>query len=648
MDTSPLPTPAGADALRESFGDRKPPDITRKITACVACRKQKIKCDMRDSRPPCTRCKRRGLSCTVNRSLQMLLEDDATWKATLAKKVQSLEAAVAELRQNQQSSLLPGPARAEPSTRYRSDEQRSSEASSSAAPGDAPGHWDVVMDEGGPATIPAASVRQVGTSISPTGPVGQQGASDLIVRGIVTLEQAQELFDVYANRLDHFLYDILGEHKNFTKVRTDSPLLLAAACTVGALHSVRLGHVYDRCFQKFLSLCAAQTIAKDTSLADIKGLCIGAFWLSEVSWNLVGIAVRAATQLQLHRSIKLALRGNKRAYYETRLYYLVYTCDHHFSLAYGRPPMTREDESIQSAQRFLATENATEDDHRLVSQVLIWNISSAAFETFGVDVDAPVPLELLPKLRRFMIALDTWRADWNERFSHNRHVQNYPRKGVGLHFNFAKLYLCSHAFRGMTPHGNPHQPVVSGHELQPDMEEIANAAVLSAKSILRAIVNDPEMQLHLNGVPLYFDTMIAFAVVFLLKVATKFSSDIRTSGSEILTLVKDMSLVLRQITTQMHRQHLLRFISEGIEKLLGKVEEASHQHPARTQPYPAADPSVQRNGQPPAQPYYMDNMDFNWLENISNFDFLSTQNTFTALDSWPFGGITLDSTSHVT
>ena len=32
-----------ASALREHFGDR-PPEITRKITACVACRKQKASC----------------------------------------------------------------------------------------------------------------------------------------------------------------------------------------------------------------------------------------------------------------------------------------------------------------------------------------------------------------------------------------------------------------------------------------------------------------------------------------------------------------------------------------------------------------------------------------------------------------------------
>jgi hypothetical protein len=34
---------------------------------------------MKDSEPPCVRCKKRGLSCTVNKSLQMILEDDASY-----------------------------------------------------------------------------------------------------------------------------------------------------------------------------------------------------------------------------------------------------------------------------------------------------------------------------------------------------------------------------------------------------------------------------------------------------------------------------------------------------------------------------------------------------------------------------------------
>lgn len=42
MADGALPSTLEVNALRDSFGDRKPPDITRKITACVACRKQKV------------------------------------------------------------------------------------------------------------------------------------------------------------------------------------------------------------------------------------------------------------------------------------------------------------------------------------------------------------------------------------------------------------------------------------------------------------------------------------------------------------------------------------------------------------------------------------------------------------------------------
>ncbi len=38
-----MAVPSAAMALRESFGDRKLPDISRKITACGAWRKQKVK-----------------------------------------------------------------------------------------------------------------------------------------------------------------------------------------------------------------------------------------------------------------------------------------------------------------------------------------------------------------------------------------------------------------------------------------------------------------------------------------------------------------------------------------------------------------------------------------------------------------------------
>ncbi|KAF2816273.1 uncharacterized protein BDZ99DRAFT_484929 [Mytilinidion resinicola] len=560
--------PIDGNGLRDLFGDRKVPDISRKITACVACRKQKIKCNMRDGRAPCLRCKKRGLSCTVNRSLQMLLEEDADWKNSVTRKIQSLEASLAELREERRPSsvTMPPPVR---------------------APGDQ--SWEVVMDlESGPATIPAACVEEHTSYARPPGRT--RVGPDLIDQGVLTYDQAQNLLELYSNRLDHFLYQTLGEHKDLDAIRSSSSLLLAGICTVGALHSAELGHLYERCYKGFMDRCAAQMFLNENRLDDIRGLCIGAFWLNEVSWSLVA--------------------RRMRSYYETRLYYLVYVCDHHFSVAYGLPSMSRECDSIKSASRFLGTKHACEDDARLVSQINIWRISSSVFDAFGVDVEKPISVDQLPKIHRLMISLDTWRADWSESLKTHTLIGDYSQIGVGLHFHFAKVHLCSLAFRGVTS---------DSHDLHPGMEEIANAAVVSAKSILRTIIHHQSVQSHLHGLPLYFDTMIAFTVVFLLKVATKFSRS-------------DMASVLRRAAAKMHRQHLLRFIAEGVDKLLQRCEGGPSAIPQTA----ISDAYMLQDSQ--AHTGHMETPDggFNWIDNMQNFDLLSSHNDFSSIASWPY------------
>lgn len=328
--------------------------------------------------------------------------------------------------------------------------------------------------------------------------------------------------------------------------------------------------------------------------------------------------MRIATEIQLHRGIYQALQGDKEGYYQTRVYYLVYVCDHHFSVTYGRPPMTRECDSIAAAGRFLETENSTEDDARLVSQVLIWTVNTHVFDSLGVNVDAPLAVSKLSQLRRHSIALDTWYADWSERFLPNERIGNYPRKGVGLHFNLAKLYLCSHAFRGAPSNGSVQR------DIPQELEDIANSAVLSATSILRVIVSDGELQTHLNGLPLYFDTMIAFAVVFLLKVATKYSEIVRIDATKMLNLVEQTVTVLKRITAQMHKQHLLVYIADGTEKLLKKSQEAAQMNISS---------SLNHDYQQQADPLMND---FHWIDNMGDFDLLSSQNNMPGLGPWSF------------
>jgi hypothetical protein len=271
----------------------------------------------------------------------MLLEDDASWKYSVTRKVQVFESFMDTVREklNLPEPAFSGEQEVENFNDVPVTSRRASLLNNSPPthhPGSHPGSnlispqirtWEVRMDiDTGPAAIPASIVSEVRTDITPTIPPLNE---DFISQGLVTLEQAESLFTTYKDRLDHYLYRILGDSVSLKRVRGNSPLCMAAICTVGALHSRTLGHLFDKCYHKFQELCAAQVIAKDSNLNDIRGLCIGAFWLADLSWTLVGLAVRIATQMQLHRCLHKALRGDKTAYLQTRLYYLVYVCDHH-------------------------------------------------------------------------------------------------------------------------------------------------------------------------------------------------------------------------------------------------------------------------------------------------------------------------------
>lgn len=151
-----------------------------------------------------------------------------------------------------------------------------------------PPAWELIMDpRGGPASI-LASVVSRGMRSQSSNNLQYSRKSDLISNGLITLRQAHALFEAYHLRLDHFLYRILGDHISLDSVRVASPLLTTAVCTVGALHSPSMGHLFDMCYAEYKALVAAQTFSRSSNEDDVRGLCIGAFWLHEISWTLIG------------------------------------------------------------------------------------------------------------------------------------------------------------------------------------------------------------------------------------------------------------------------------------------------------------------------------------------------------------------------
>lgn len=227
---------------------------------------------------------------------------------------------------------------------------------------------------------------------------------DFISRGALSLNNAEMLFDLFYKTINQFLWGgIALVHGDLTSVRMSSSILSAAILCVAALHVPGNIDLFDTCYVEFITLVSSSMLNRYHTMDEIRGLIIGAFWLSDLSWKLSGHAVRIATEMNLHQSLQRMLRGQRDQFEGAQLWYLLYVCDHHFSIAYGRPPVIHDSPPITNYDAYLRSQSAGPGDTRLCIQVALFVILTRVYHAFGSDVQQPLAEEDFALLRAYSI-----------------------------------------------------------------------------------------------------------------------------------------------------------------------------------------------------------------------------------------------------
>jgi len=283
-------------------------------------------------------------------------------------------------------------------------------------------------------------------------------------------------------------------------------------------------------------------------------MCIASYWLSDISWVLSGYAIRRAGELNLDAAFKSVIaENNAEAVDCVRLWYSMFVCDEHLCILYSRPAMISCDNAaIRGWEDFLRSPATNESDRRLVSQVALLVIMSNVRDLFGLDYTQPIPRAFTSQITSFSRQLDSWINTWS--LGPNEFIGDFPAKGALLHYHFAKLQLYSHCFRGLTDN------VIPSH-----LRDGALAAVGAASTIVELLVSDVDLAAGLRGIPSYLHSMIAFACVFLLKIATKFGNEY-CHTSYVIDLTAKFIQQLNM--TPVGRWHLAKLMIPGLEKMV--------------------------------------------------------------------------------
>ncbi|KAF4968287.1 hypothetical protein FZEAL_10408 [Fusarium zealandicum] len=582
----PPPTPArtngnGARSAqgRQSVSTIAPndlpiPQISRKIKACAACRKHKIKCLMDESGPPCRRCSERNLGCVLSKSLQTIIDEKSQFSDAVVQDLEQMHAALKQVMAKLSLPELPAlqsansreaegtppkeenPANATRRLSASQDEHHgpSCDNSPKATP----------EDEGLP-YVPIHSLytlTKLSALRSPENPKSQKcrAIDDFIARGALPLSDAESLFALYRDRLDRYMYGIGCRYMTLDELRRKSPILSAATLTVAALHDPNADGFYGVCSGELRRLMEKSMFERRIDRDYLRAMCIASYWLSDLSWMLSGYAIRRAAECNLHNSYNQAIKEQSQEAADcARLWYILYICDQHLATLYGRPSIVQEDSSIQGWEKFLESPVSTEEDKRLTGQVALVSILRNIRELFGTDKGEPTPRVYLNHISQFRRQLDQWYDRWFKDLPEQwPQIGSFPRKGTILHYNFAQIHLYSHIFRGLSADDPiPHYFL-----------DCATKAVSAATAIIDLIITDPDVAVGIVGMPSYMLSMTAFACMFLIKVALKYGGDL-IERQKVHDLTTSLVSQFRSLPTG--KWHLANLMAGGLERMTGTL-----------------------------------------------------------------------------
>ncbi|KAK0214522.1 hypothetical protein IW262DRAFT_275863 [Armillaria fumosa] len=347
---------------------------------------------------------------------------------------------------------------------------------------------------------------------------------DILVLGLVTLEDAEQLFDIFYTYINPFI--TILDPALFTPKLTLAryPVLFTVICAIAsrhyppkssiypiamhfAKHSAAKALIHDR--MKSVELCQAYILMSSYAVPERS-------WEKDLSWLYTGLAISIATALRLDQTPKInsATENEEREFLNrVRVWQICFHIDRGAAIQSGRPWMMKEDVIIRhSAERYEQSYHALDYDvHTWGYSALLLIVTRFHNEEFSSQ-SGLINSErenLRDVTMRYDVEIEILEEQWKRKFKvggDHRHG-SMLRCGL-LHFlaAYSRLVMFSFGF---------HHVFHTGIEAWYDY--FFKKSLKYATSVIRYITEDLAPSGFMRGATDRHFMCVAFAAVFLFK-----------------------------------------------------------------------------------------------------------------------------------
>ncbi|KAH9048576.1 fungal-specific transcription factor domain-containing protein [Lactarius hengduanensis] len=294
----------------------------------------------------------------------------------------------------------------------------------------------------------------------------------------VSTEEVVALFDIYFEHLNIHCNLLDRDFHTPSLVCSRSPILLTSICAISARFYTARPELHGKLTEISKKLAFTVPAQGYKSLEIVQAYLLLSLWGTgpveryeqDRTWMLLGMAIRMATDLNLHRKSSTVSpdtpEGKSRdleVHNRERTWLVCYSLDRSTSAQMGKPHSIKEDCIIRNALQWVQSPLARRGDFSLVAYVELQRIISRTLDLLYSDTNSPsgllVDVDYLLVIKTFECQIQTWYSQVADADKASDRIAKYNGLMAEFFANYAMLVINSFGLQNAmerTPVDIPH------------------------------------------------------------------------------------------------------------------------------------------------------------------------------------------------